>query len=125
MLVFSLLTLPSSNYDYGSLIVLLFQLSTTCLVCNSNFLPASCFVVYCPTHTLIVLSNSWSCIPSNAGPSPGTTGNLHLKHFSLYLIFTKHLSSCLCLIIHLSTIDIFIVEFNSSMVHLGNSILKF
>ena len=73
-----------------------------------------------------MLISSISGIPSNAGQSPGTSGNLHLTHLSLCLICTEHLPSYPMFdrFYVLSANDLFIMEFNSTIVDLSYSILN-
>ena len=89
-------------------------------------LPVSCFIVCWLTHNSDYAKQFYILHPEQCWPLSGATKNLHLTHLSSSLIFTEHLPSCSMFdwLYVLSTIDLFILAFNSTMVNLGNGILK-
>ena len=96
-----------------------------CVIWESNFLPA-CWPLVTSHVTFSMPDTSISGIPNSAGPSPGTTKNLHLTTLFLCVNLTAHIPyfsmfKLLCV----SNTTAFFVTHSSYVVHLGKWVWKF
>ena len=126
-LVFTLLCLASKPLDLWSSDVCISQFRTPAshIIWESNFLPA-CWPSVTSQIILSMSNTSMSSLPNSAGPSPGTTKDLHFTTLSLFLNLTVHTPnwSMFELLYIFNTMGFFFVLHNSSIVDLGKRILK-
>ena len=102
----------------GALFVVQLGVLYISIACESNFL-LSCRSSSILHVILSMLNTSIPGIPYTAGPSSGTTKNLHLTHLSLCLYFTVHMTNCI-----FNMTKLFFVVQNTSFVEFQNKIVN-